>query len=268
MCKVITRIFLYIILPLIIMASCAGDPDKLEPTYIIADEVNDIYHFQDSLIKPIDYINLISLEQLPIEERKITFIHQILPSILICKYNLELQKRYIEKYVERDSTRLSRKQKRYLDSLYVKYKTRNPQELLRRLETHPVSIVLAQAALESAWGTSRFYTEGNNVFGIWSFSASDKRMASAGVRDGETVYLKRYRSLSESVADYFLVLGRGPFGDFRRKRLETQNPYVLVDYLDNYSEKELEYSQLLKTIIRTNDLTHYDKFKLDPEFIR
>lgn len=262
------RKYISVVFPLIILAACGGDPDTLHPTYIIADQVDDIYHFEDSLIKPIDYINLISLEQLPIEERKITFVHQILPSILICKYNLELQKRHIEKYVQRDSSRLTRKQKRYLDSLYVKYKTRNPQELLRRLETHPVSIVLAQAALESAWGTSRFYTDGNNVFGVWSFNASDKRMTSAGVRDGKPVYVKRYHSLSESVADYFLVLGRGPFSEFRKKRLETRDPYVLVEYLGNYSEQELEYAQLLKTIIRTNNLTRYDKFRLDPEFIR
>ena len=259
-----------VIFPLsfILLTACAERPEKLDPEYIIADQLNDIYHFEDSLIRPIDYINLISLEQLPIEERKVTFIHQILPSILIGKYNLELQRRYIEKYIQRDSSRLTRKQKNYLDSMYVRYKTHNPHELLSRLQTHPVSIVLAQAALESAWGTSRFYMEGNNVFGIWSFSESDKRIASRGLRNGEPVYLKRYRSLSESVEDYFLVLARGPFQDFRRKRQETDDPYKLVAYLGNYSEKDAEYTQMLRTIIRKNNLTRYDDYQLDPRFIR
>ena len=256
------------VLFLLLQGSCTNDPRKLEPTFVIADDVDDIFLFQDSLIKPIDYINLLSLEQLPIEQRKITFIHQILPSVLICKYNLELQKRHIQKFIEKDSSRLTRKQRRYLDSLYVKYKTNNPNELLNRMHTHPVSIVLAQAALESAWGTSRFYSEGNNLFGIWSFSSRDNRMASRGLRDGEPVYVKRYRSLAESVDDYFLVIGRGPFLKFRQKRLETENPYVLVNFLDNYSEKDKEYAHLLRNIIEMNDLTRFDHYHLDPEFIR
>ncbi len=260
------------LIPLIILAviaaSCADRPEKLEPTYIEADGLEDIYHFEDSLIKPVDYLHLVSLEPLPTEERKITFIHQLLPSILICKYNLELQQRYLEKLLQKDSVRLSRKHKQYLDSLYLRYRTRDPEELLKRLDTHPVSIILAQAALESAWGTSRFFMEGNNVFGIWSFSASDKRMASKGIRNGEPVFLKKYRTLSEAVEDYFLVLARGPFEDFRVRRTETENPYVLVDFLRNYSEKEEEYASMLRTLIRNNDLTRFDNYQLDPKFIR
>ena len=262
------KYLVFAVLFLMVQASCTNDPRKLEPTFVIANDVDDILLFQDSLIKPIDYINLLSLEQLPIEQRKVTFIHQILPSVLICKYNLELQKRHIQKFIEKDSARLTRKQRRYLDSLYVKYKTSNPNELLNRLHTHPVSIVLAQAALESAWGTSRFYSEGNNLFGIWSFNSRDNRMASRGLRDGEPVYVKRYRSLAESVEDYFLVIGRGPFRKFRQKRLETENPYILVNFLDNYSEKNKEYAHLLRNIIEMNDLTRFDHYHLDPEFIR
>jgi Bax protein len=152
--------------------------------------------------------------------------------------------------------------------LHQRYRTYDLEELLARMQTHPVSIILAQAALESAWGTSRFYTEGNNVFGIWSFSASDKRMASHGVRNGEPVYLKKYRTLSDAVEDYFLVLARGPFEDFRIRRLKTNNPYVLINFLRNYSEKEEEYTAMLKSIIRNNNLTRFDDYQLDPKFIR
>jgi len=40
--------------------------------------------------------------------------------------------------------------------MYKKFKTDNNRELLIRMKGHPVSIVLAQAAIESAWGESRF----------------------------------------------------------------------------------------------------------------
>ena len=183
-----TTNFLLLIVLLTVSVSCADRPDELDPTYIEVDGPEDIYHFEDSLIKPVDYLHLISLEHLSVQERKVTFIHQLIPAILISKYNLELQQRYLEKLLQRDSLRLTRKQREYLDSLYQRYRTRDLEELLMRLQTHPVSIVLAQAALESAWGTSRFYMEGNNVFGIWSFSASDRRMASHGIRNGQPVY--------------------------------------------------------------------------------
>ena len=258
----------YILIIFLLAAGCSNSPEKLDPTYISADGVEDIYHFTDSLIKPVDYLHLISLEHLPVEERKITFIHQLLPSILICKYNLELQRRYVEKILQRDTLKLTRKQKKYLDSLHAHYRTDDLEELFARLHSHPVSIVLAQAALESAWGTSRFYMEGNNVFGIWSFSSSDQRIPSRGMRNGEPVYLKKYRSVADAVEDYFLVLARGPFEDFRIRRMETGNPYALVNFLRNYSEKEEEYTAMLKSIIRKNDLTRYDDYQLDPRFIR
>jgi len=58
----------------------------------------------------------------------------------------------------------------FLDKMYKKFKTDNNRELLIRMKTHPVSIVLAQAAIESAWGESRFFKKGNNIFGMWSYN--------------------------------------------------------------------------------------------------
>ena len=42
--------------------------------------------------------------------------------------------------------------------------------LLQRVDVVPVSLVVAQAANESAWGKSRFAREGNNLFGIWCYT--------------------------------------------------------------------------------------------------
>ena len=34
----------------------------------------------------------------------------------------------------------------------------------------PVSLAIAQAAVESGWGTSRFALEGNALYGQWTWS--------------------------------------------------------------------------------------------------
>ncbi|NIW24503.1 MAG: glucosaminidase, partial [Gammaproteobacteria bacterium] len=41
----------------------------------------------------------------------------------------------------------------------------------------PVSLVMAQAAEESGWGTSRFAAEGNALFGQWAWSGQRIRPA-------------------------------------------------------------------------------------------
>lgn len=263
----ITRILL-MFSALVLVSSCKDRSGTLELTIVSPDGISDLYQFEDSLIKPVDYLNLISLEQIPVEERKNVFIRQLLPTILVCKYNLEIQKDFVQRIANIDSINLSRKQRRSLDSLFVRYRTKSLYELIQRLHTHPVSIVLAQAALESAWGTSRFYSEGNNVFGVWSFSQADNRMPSKGKRNGKSVYLKKYKTLSESVEDYFLVIARGPFPEFRKIRMESNNPINLVNLLTKYSESESEYPGHLKQIIRVNNLIQYDNYRIDPEFIR
>ena len=42
--------------------------------------------------------------------------------------------------------------------------------LLLRVDVLPAAMVLAQAAVESGWGTSRFAEEANNLFGQWCYT--------------------------------------------------------------------------------------------------
>ena len=44
------------------------------------------------------------------------------------------------------------------------------EKLLAKIDILPPSLILAQSANESAWGTSRFATQANNFFGIWCFT--------------------------------------------------------------------------------------------------
>ena len=47
----------------------------------------------------------------------------------------------------------------------VKYKAETLDALLIKVDKIPVSLALAQAAIESGWGTSRFAYEGNALLG-------------------------------------------------------------------------------------------------------
>ena len=71
---------------------------------------------------------------------------------------------------------LSRADRRFLAGLVDRYEIDTSAssedqraELMVRLDTVPMSLALTQAAMESAWGTSRFAREGNNLFGQWCY---------------------------------------------------------------------------------------------------
>lgn len=68
---------------------------------------------------------------------------------------------------------LSRTERRWLHAIEIGYglATDDFAELLRRVDIVPPSLALAQAALESAWGTSRFAREGNALFGQRAWGA-------------------------------------------------------------------------------------------------
>ncbi len=150
----------------------------------------------------------------------------------------------------------------WLDKLKKTYRTKEPDKLLLRLNDHPTSIVLAQAAIETGWGSSRFFLEANNAFGVWSYDKNEPRIKASEMRDGKAVYVKKYRSLIEAVDDYFITIGRGPYTDFRKHRATTSNVTNLVNHLDTYSEISDEYVKRLHSVIDTNKLQKYDDYVL------
>ena len=147
-----------------------------------------------------------------------------------------------------------------LDKLKKKYHFESTDALLQRLKTHPVSIVIAQAALETGWGSSRFYREANNIFGVWSFNKNEPRIAAGVQREGQkTIYVKKYPNLEASIAGYFRMISRGrAYKAFRKARLESDNPFELIPYLDHYSELRHEYVKRLYYVIKSNKFYELD----------
>lgn len=239
---------------------------KLETKNIKVEVPDDIAPIDSQYVKPILYDHVYFLDSLPYDEAKQKFIDVMLPAILIVKWQLHQDLSRIEKIIAEgiqnpsDSTLVA--------TWFEEFKTDDLQTLKRRLITHPNSIVLAQAAVESGWGKSRFFREANNVFGVWSYDPNEPRIPAGIAREEYQVYLRKYNNIAESVMDYFKTIGRAPaYANFRRKRSETQDIRELLPYLESYSERGEEYIAQLLGMIRFNDFQEYDKFQIDPAYV-
>lgn len=198
--------------------------------------------------EPIESKKLIS-----VSDKKATFKKLIVPSTL--KVYNELLDRYnfIKISIENKTNQED------IDRLKKEYKVSTDKELLKALKPHPVSIVLAQAAIESGWGTSRFFKEANNVFGIWSFNKNEPRILAGKTRGNKQIWLKKYASIEDSIRDNYKNLGRSPFfKEFREIRFKSSNPHELVTKLDRYSEKGDEYGKILSSLIKYNNFEEFD----------
>ncbi len=153
-----------------------------------------------------------------------------------------------------------------IEDLKKSYKVKGVPCLLKRLRTHPVSIVIAQAALETGWGSSRFYREANNIFGIWSFNKNEPRMAAGVKREGvKTIYVKKYANLEDSIEGYYRMMAKGrAYKEFRTVRLHTDNPFEIIPYLDHYSELRHEYVKRLYYVIKSNKFYELDEPQYQP----
>ena len=207
------------------------------------------------------YTKAIDLTGLDVQNKKQAFINLMLPSILIAKYQLE-QDRIKVLALQKKTEPLSNEEEQYLFNLKRDYKCHTSKELLSRLKTHPTSIVLAQAAIESGWGTSRFYKEANNIFGVWSYSENESRIKAMEDREGQSVYVKKYDALPKSIVSYFKTIARGPYSEFRAAREKISEVSVLISYLEVYSELGEEYVKRLDQLIQYNKFEKYDSYRL------
>jgi len=173
---------------------------------------------------------------------------------------------FVEAFFSRHSLEWSGEELLRLSKLAKKYRIRNLyDEKAYRLKIGlvPESLALGQAALESAWGKSRFVKEANNIFGQWTYGKVG--IAPKEREEGKSHKLKVFRNLNESVASYMLNLNRNPaYREFRRKRLalskagERMDGLVASETMHRYSEIGEEYVQRLKKVILANAFEHHD----------
>jgi len=244
--------------------------DKNKDIVIIYKEIknlDDIIDVNCKAVLPIVYKNVLSLKNLSIKERKKKFIDIILPSILIANYQIQSIREKIKSIKDKlnKNIPLSEEEKKLLDVLIEKYKADSIDELLKRINTHKPSLIIAQAAIESGWGTSRFFVKANNIFGVWTFNKNLKSKIKA---KDSNAYLKKYSNVLESIKDYYFSINVSwAYKNFRLVRLTTKDSLKLANYLDRYSILRGRYVKRIKRIIKHNNLQQYDSCKLHPSYV-
>lgn len=124
----------------------------------------------------------------------------------------------------------------------------------------PKSLALAQAAKESAWGTSRFAVEGHNYFGQRCFEKGCG-MIPANRPAGAKFEVRRFDSPEASVESYMNnINGHPEYAEFRsyRHALRAEGrPLTGIDaaeQLTQYSERRQEYVDEIQSLIHFNEL--------------
>ncbi len=132
--------------------------------------------------------------------------------------------------------------------------------LLSRVDVLPPALILAQTALESGWGTSRYAVEGNNFFGQKCFQ-EDCGIAPTDPAPGQKFEFMPFETPFDSVNAYMFNLNtHDAYAQLRairarmKKNGEPVTGYGLAEGLAHYSESGQGYVREIRNIIRSNHL--------------
>ena len=141
-------------------------------------------------------------------------------------------------------------------------------ELMVKVNTIPISMILAQAIIESGWGTSRFAREGNALFGEWTWQKNTGIKPLQKLNANYSV--KSFTNITESLNSYILNLNRHDaykeMRSYRHKKIKNGNEvpgYETANFLDGYAEIGNVYVSKVKEMIISNKLYIYDNLQLD-----
>jgi|TARA_B100001971_G_C18249586_1_gene577093 Bax protein len=210
---------------------------------------------------------------LDVTQKKRVFFEFMLPLIREANANIREERSKLIDITTRLETGLvlQRGEHQYLNQLFKRYgmnapikvDTQHTDQLLERVDIVPASLVLAQSANESGWGTSRFAVKANNYFGIWCFR-SGCGLKPQSRDEGMNHEVASYDSVQDSVRAYMHNINtHRAYRDLRTIRSEQrhlQNHYMglqLTDGLRHYSELGPEYVHAIKQMIRVNRLQEY-----------
>jgi Bax protein len=203
-----------------------------------------------------------------VEARKSMFFRVLLPMVLAENARVLRQRELLRAIYERETMPPpDSPESRLLRNLMDEYRVQGDPadaelraELLRRVDMIPVALVLAQAANESGWGTSRFARLGNNLFGVWTYREGAGIIPAARA-DGETHALRVFDSLRASVRDHLHNLNIGhAYGELRSLRAQIRaqggslDSHLLAGGLSRYSSRGEDYIGEIQAIIRANHL--------------
>ncbi|RCX07533.1 glucosaminidase domain-containing protein [Marinomonas foliarum] len=213
-----------------------------------------------------------------VKERKQAFFEFLTPFVNE-KNTLILKDRERLTSLLNSNKKLSTKNKKWVSTLredhkMIKldnYSKDDLKALLKRLDIIPVSLVLAQAANESAWGTSRFATKGNNFFGQWCFRKGCGLVPESRDEDADHE-VRKFNDARESVFAYIDNLNtNAAYKALRSSREELRQDkeiitgLALVHGLELYSQRGLAYVEEIEGLINYNKLWRFNRVQPNQE---
>lgn len=204
-----------------------------------------------------------------VDERKEAFFDYLFPRIVMANYSVTRLRERVEAL--RDQESLDEAEQEWLESQRTRLRVSESLDdagffdaLLAKLDVIPPSLMLAQAANESSWGTSRFALEGNNLFGQWCFTEGCG-MVPGRRAEGLSHEVATFDHTYASVRSYITNLNRHQaYEELRRVREQQRQQgdlpdgLSLAEGLESYSERGQAYVREIQSMINFNQLSDYD----------
>jgi Bax protein len=204
-----------------------------------------------------------------VRQKKTAFFDYMLPMVAESNRQTLKQRAEIERFAAKPE--LSAAERKKLSQFARQYGLEPEQEnadllrqLLLRVDKVPASLALSQAAIESAWGTSRFAVQGNNLFGQWCYK---KGCGLVPLRRnaGSSHEVAKFASVANSVNAYMRNINtHRAYTDLRANRAQLRQSkqdvtgHLLAENLLFYSELREVYVHEVQAVIRINKLAQYD----------
>lgn len=198
---------------------------------------------------------------------KAAFLHTILPNAVVINDLIRADRDRFIRLSHRKSAgkKLSQIQKDWMEKIALLYRVEglDHKAISQKLDEIPLSMLLAQAANESAWGRSRFAREGNALFGQWTWGSDG--IIPSGRPFGAKYRVKSFESIAHSIHAYMLNINtHAAYEGFRTQRAEMRasgqrlDAQTLIYSLNSYSERGGDYPKELMAIIRVNKFDQFD----------
>jgi len=206
-------------------------------------------------------------------QRKDAFFDYMVPLIQQANQRILSKRQQAQTLFAKSKTQsLSQQDMAWLNQLADQYDVapfdiKNPKDqaaLLSRVDQIPVSLAVAQAANESAWGTSRFAKKANNYYGQWCFTKGCG-LVPAKRSAGATHEVRAFKHPKDSVKSYLHNLNtHRTYAKLReiratqRKQNQSLSGDKMAQGLVNYSQRKQAYVKELQSMIRYNKLNRFN----------
>ena len=204
-----------------------------------------------------------------VRQKKTAFFDYMLP--LVTESNRQTLEQRAELELLAGKAELSAAERKKLSRFAREYglkpdaeNTQLLENLLLRVDKIPASLALSQAAIESAWGTSRFAVQGNNLFGQWCYK---KGCGLVPLRRnaGSNHEVAKFASVANAVNAYMRnINSHRAYSDLRASRAQLRESqqqvtgHLLAEKLLHYPELREVYVHEVQAVIRINKLGQYD----------